>query len=71
MATSTEPSQGIQMVESGSHADETKLPGTTTVNDPDFKEDSDSDAGKQDGVKQMEAITSAWTKRAMWTTFGL
>lgn len=34
-------------------------------------EKAESEAHKQDGVKQVEAITSVWTPKALWITFGL
>lgn len=37
------------------------------------KEDDSDDSSqfKQDGVKQVEAVTQVWSKKTMWTVFGL
>ena len=37
------------------------------------KEDDSDDSSqfKQDGVKQVEAVTQVWDKKALWTVFGL
>jgi hypothetical protein len=42
----------------------------STIDSQDL-ERSDSDSFKQDGVKGVEAITSVWTKKALYITLGL
>lgn len=37
---------------------------------PDTKTESDSDS-MQEGVKRVEAITTVWSKKSLWSTFAL
>lgn len=37
----------------------------------DPKTESDDSEHKQDGVKQVEAITTVWSNKSLWTTFVL
>ena len=47
-------------------------PEPVDLRDKDAQQQYDNDHGrKQDGVAQVEAITSVWSKKALWITFAL
>ena len=68
MAVTKNPSpQDIESdaINSGSH-EKNAINLTAEEDDSD-----DSSQFKQDGVKQVEAVTQVWSKKTMWTVFGL
>jgi len=56
---STLASQGLDIEKTVSHQQ-----------DPDIKDDASSDR-KQEGVKDIEAVTTIWDKSVLWMMFGL
>ncbi|KAH8898009.1 major facilitator superfamily transporter [Thozetella sp. PMI_491] len=64
VASQSAPAEEQHDIEKSGIAKETLTPGDETL-----KPEGLEDPNKQDGIKQVQALTAVWSKKALWSTF--